>query len=154
MAFMRKGLMGGFTGKFGNQSGYLYRGKTMVRSLPGKRKGPPTTAQIIQREKFALVSKFLQPVGSFMTQVHKKAFKVMTGYNKLFSLNIQEIVTGEYPDFRIDFSKVLLTRGSLSNVRGVMITPLRTGYLVFRWRDDSGCGNALASDKLYMTFYQ
>ena len=153
MAIMHQGFMGGFTGKLGDKVGYRYRGKMVLRSLPKKRKGPPSQAQIEHREKFTIVTKFLKPLSSFMMEVHKKTIKNMSGYSKLSSLNMNTIITGNYPDLKIEYSKVLLTKGSLRGLDHPIISCARNGHIVFRWNDDGGVANGLASDQVHLLFY-
>ncbi len=48
MAEIKKGILGGFSGKVGTN----WRGKDIIRSLPKASKKAPTEEQLIQRVKF------------------------------------------------------------------------------------------------------
>src|ERR1700741_3098626 len=59
MATFNKGILGGFSGKTGSVIGSNWKGRTVMRSLPGKRSKAPTQVQLDQQEKFKLVVGFL-----------------------------------------------------------------------------------------------
>jgi hypothetical protein len=154
MAFMQKGLMGGFTGRIGDKIGYVVNGVQYVRSAPKKRSSPVSTEQKIQREKFSLMTKFLSPLASFINEVHKYHNHRKTGYSKLFPLNYREALTGQYPDFGIDHHRIRLTTGSLSGPVQMHVYCSGRGVLNFNWKDNS-CGERDSSpfDLLYLAFY-
>jgi len=52
MAEIKKGILGGFSGKVGTVIGVNWRGKDIIRSLPKASKKAPTEEQLIQRVKF------------------------------------------------------------------------------------------------------
>jgi len=151
---MQKGLMGGFTGRIGNTIGYIVNGVQYVRSAPKKRTGPLSPAQIIQREKFSLMTKFLAPLTSFMNETHKYYIYRKTGYSKHFSLNYHEALIGEYPDFAIDYRRIRLTTGSLAGHSGIHVSCGQKGFLDFHWNDNSCSGQgAYPCDRLLLAFY-
>ena len=151
---MQKGPLGGFTGRIGDVIGYIVNGVQYVRNAPKKRTRSVTPAQIIQRKRFSLMTKFLAPLTSFMNEVHKYHFYRKTGYSKLFSLNYREALTGQYPDFAIDYRRIRLTTGSLSGPVQMHVYCSGRGVLNFNWKDNS-CDERDSSpfDLLYLAFY-
>ena len=71
----------------------------------------------------------------------------MTGYNKAFSYNVKNALTGEYPDFQVDYAMVLLGRGDLPNAGSLTATSSSPGSLEFSWTDNSGKGKARGTDR-------
>jgi len=55
MGHIRKGILGGFSGKVGTVVGASWKTTSYMRSLPKKGNNPRTLAQRRQRSKFALV---------------------------------------------------------------------------------------------------
>src|ERR1700676_3571729 len=110
MAKMESGVLGIFSGKNGDVVGYKRGGVQCIRSIPRKKNTDHSPVRIAQMAKFGLLTKFLSPLSRFMNQAHKKTFKNISVYNKLCSLNMKEIVTGDYPDFKIDYHKVVVTK--------------------------------------------
>ncbi len=151
MADMKNGPLGGFTGTLGGLVGYYIRGKHCVRSRPKKHQAPASPLQIIQRERFKLMMDFLKPLACFINDVHKGHFKSMNGYNKIFSLNIQEAISGDPPEGKIDFQKLQLSRGCLQPAGRMKVSCGGPGFLVFSWSDDSNRMNARSDDPLFVT---
>jgi hypothetical protein len=69
MGTIKKGILGGFSGKVGTVVGASWKGIAYMRSLPQKVKNPRTTGQRSQRSKFSLALKLLQPLTAFCVQV-------------------------------------------------------------------------------------
>jgi hypothetical protein len=55
-------------------------------------------------------------------------------------------ITGVYPDYAIDPSKVLVSRGSLTSAANA-VAALAGGNIDFSWSDNSGVGSAKQTDK-------
>ena len=77
----------------------------------------------------------------------------MTAFNAAFAYNIQNAVTGNSPDFEVDYQKVLVSRGSLPNRANPAVAKGTDDNLVFTWTDNSGMGKALATDKTVLVIY-
>jgi Family of unknown function (DUF6266) len=153
MAKMVGGLFGGFNGTIGNVVGYQFRGMQIVRSKSEKIQANYSPARVVQMTKFSLVTKFLSPLSQFMNLAHKKNFKTMTAYNKLWSLNMNQIIAGAWPDLRIDYRKVIVTTGSLPRPHEATVACARSGHLVLSWSNDFDCGSARSDDQLYVAVY-
>ena len=52
----------------------------------------------------------------------------MTGYNKGFSYNVKAAILGIRPDLRIDYPRVLLSRGDLTKPESAAVTSLSPYY--------------------------
>jgi Family of unknown function (DUF6266) len=153
MGTIDKGILGGFNGLVGTVVGSHWKGIPVMRSRPKSRKGGSSDLQLQQQAKFALMIKFLQPLADFMNLTYKKAAVKMSGFNKVFSDNIKAAITGVYPAFTIDYSKVLLSKGSLPNANAPTAASTAAGKLVFTWADNSGQGTALISDLAFVAAY-
>src|ERR1700676_2621261 len=153
MAKMESGVLGIFSGKNGDVVGYKRGGVQCIRSIPRKKNTDHSPVRIAQMAKFGLLTKFLSPLSRFMNQAHKKTFKNISVYNKLCSLNMKEIVTGDYPDFKIDYHKVVITKGSLMAPNDATVACARPGKLVFTWNESIDHHNEQATDHVYITVY-
>ena len=152
MGTFRKSVMGDVSGKVGNVSTTSWRGKSVIRSRPGPRKkGSATQAQKEQLARFALMIKFLQPLTNFLNQLDRKK-QGMSGFNKTFSYNIVQAITGAYPDFRINYPDVQLSRGGQAAVVSVSCTSPSAGQLVFSWPFTGGKSD-IADDLIYVAVY-
>jgi hypothetical protein len=147
------GINGAFSGKVGAVVGYMWMGKAVMRGLPSKNSTPPTEKQLAQRAKFAMMREFLiQLKGVLNISFGITAFQ-MTGFSKGFSYNLKNAVTGIYPDLAINYSMVSLGRGDLPNIASAEVVSVEPGQVQFTWADNSGLGQALASDKAFVAVY-
>ena len=62
MAEIKKGILGGFSGKVGPVVGANWRGKDIIRSTPKSSSRPKTDKQILQQLKFKTTITFLHPL--------------------------------------------------------------------------------------------
>jgi hypothetical protein len=152
MGKISKGILGGFSGKVGTIVGATWKGIDYIRSLAASVANPKTVAQLTQRSKFVLVLRFLQPLTAFLRVSFKLYATKMTQFNNAMSYNLRNAVSGTYPNYEIDFAKALVSRG---NLVGAVNESATSGgdEIVITWEDNSGNGNALASDRALIAVY-
>ena len=66
MGTIKKGILGGFSGKVGTVVGASWKGISYMRSLLQKVKNPRTTGQRNQHSKFAFTINLLKPMTAFL----------------------------------------------------------------------------------------
>lgn len=149
------GIFGGFSGRVGRVVGYNWRGEDMLRKAPRKRsKDSATDAQLAQREKFALVMKFLTPiqdvVGLYFSNKHKSRsrFNLATGYNL-----IHAVIDVPGGGFALDYTKVLISKGRLRGMEGGTVVAQPARVLELNWIDNSGQGSAADDDLVVAVVY-
>ena len=142
-----KGILGSFNGKIGTVIGSTWKGIDYMKSLPKKSKKAPSDKQMIQRVKFALISSFLQPISTLVNLGYKNVATNVTGYNAATSQIFGSAITGTYPDFGIDFSKVLISKGILSIPSNVSLSSPASGKIRVNWDNNSGSGVSNTTDK-------
>lgn len=147
MGTIKKGILGGFSGKVGNVVGASWKGVAYIRSLPASVRNPRTRKQMTQRSRFSLIAKFVKSV----LPVIRVGFRQSAGngnsaYGEAVSYNIRHAVKGEYPDFAIDFPRVAVARGGLYGTSRMTATS-EAGSLVLDW-DAAVFNNALALDRV------
>ena len=146
MGTIKKGILGGFSGKVGTVVGGAWKGINYMRSLPSKIRNPRTLSQRSHRTKFALTLKFLQPLNDFLRSGWKLYAHRQSPFNAAMSYAFANAVTGDYPDYQIDPAKVLVSRGSLAPAINPRVT-IQDGAAQFSWDDNSGDGSAKPTDK-------
>lgn len=149
------GIFGGFSGRVGRVVGYNWRGEDLLRKAPRKRpKDSGTVKQLEQREKFAMVMRFLTPiqevVGVYFGNKYrsKSRFNLAVGYNLTFA--IIDVVGG---GFALDYSKVLLSKGGLRGMESGTVVAQPGRILELNWTDNSGQGSAAADDLVLAVVY-
>jgi hypothetical protein len=153
MGTISKGILGGFSGTVGTVVGSTWKGIAVMKSRPGPRKGSQTVLQLEQQARFALMIKFLQPLTSLFNQTFNIGAVGMSGFNKAFSYNVLNAVTGAYPAFTINYAMLLLSRGDLPNAPAPAVASPAAGKLAFTWTDNSGIGKARATDKAVVAVF-
>lgn len=153
MAIISHGILGGVSGKIGNVIGGSWKGIDYLRIMPASVANPKTPAQMDQRSKFVTVIKFLQPMVDFIRVGFKLYAIKMTQFNNAMSYNLNAAISGTYPDYTIDYSKVLVSRGSLTSATGATVASLSSTSMALSWSDNSGAGAALATDKSLVLAY-
>lgn len=153
MGKLLNGINGPFSGKVGTVVGTTWRGIPVIRSRPTRRKTGFSPLELQQQAKFSLMNKFLRPLNALLNETFKQVAVQMTGFNKAFSYNVKNAITGLHPDLAVDYTMVLLGRGDLPNAASPSAASSLEGKLDFKWTDNSGKGKALASDKAFVAAY-
>ena len=148
-----KGILGAFSGKVGTVVGSTWKGIPVMKSVSGPRKGNPTLLQLEQQARFSLMIKFLQPLTPLFNQTYGNGVVGMSGFNKAFSYNVLNAITGVYPAFSVNFSMLLISRGDLPNASVPAVASPLAGKLAFNWTDNSGIGKARRTDKAIVAVF-
>ena len=149
MAILKNGPNGGFSGKVGSIVGYQWRGKDVIRGLPRFSSKPRTPDQLANQMKMTLTQRFLQRVILFIRVgfKHEAEQRVMSAFNVAMSYNKKQAIVGEYPDLAFDYSRALVSMGSVAPVKDGTAQWVEGG-LELRWTNDTGQGNAGDRDYL------
>jgi hypothetical protein len=135
MGIIRQGFFGGFEGKTGALIGRRVKGKSLIS---GRRHNPTSIAQtqLDQQLKFKLVVSFLKGfkdlirLGFKGTNGKKYSFSVAIKYN--FNL----VLTGSSPDYRIDCTKLVFSKGALAGLNNPSVI-LEANELLLSWLPDT-----------------
>lgn len=153
MGKIEQGILGGFSGKVGNVVGGNWKGIDYMRVKPSNVENPRTEGQVDQRSKFIIVLRFLQPLTSFLRVGFAGYANKMTEFNSAMSYNLNNAITGSYPDYAIDYTNALVSRGSRKGALNPAVTSSTPGQVEFTWEDNSGEVNAAATDKAMLVIY-
>lgn len=137
MAIALNGPQGHFNGKVGNLVFYMLNGIPVVRRIG--RPGKPSKAQLSNHSSMAVTSKLLSSMKDFIKLGYglqakgtpQNAHNLATSYHKKHAL------TGVYPDIKVDYTKVLLSQGTLDAADDLKIQKTATG-LEISWNPAYG----------------
>ena len=151
MARINKGILGPVEGTVGTVIGASWKGISYIRSkASGKRKS--SVEQLDNQLKFSAVVNFVATMTALLQQTFKKYAIEKSEFNAAFAYNYANALSGKSPDYVIDFTKALVSRGELPNATTPAATV--TGKTVnFTWTDNSGTGIAAATDKAVLVAY-
>ena len=152
MGIIAQGILGGFSGKVGNVIGATWKGISYIRIKPVSVANPRTEGQVNQRTKFSATLAFLQPSLAFLKVGYKFYATKMSAFNAAMSYVIQNAITGTAPNFSVDYTTALVSRGKLEGVSGGNLSELN-GTVTVTWTDNSNQGNGRADDKVLLLVY-
>lgn len=147
MGTIKKGILGGFSGTVGTVVGANWRGIDYMRSRTNRRSFTSSQKQIEQQQKFKLISQFQQPINGLLNQTFTSYAVKMTGANSALGYNLRNAVSGTYPDYAVDYSLFLVSRGDLQNGQNPSATAGGNGLVNFAWTNNAGSGKAQPTDK-------
>lgn len=110
MAKYTNGANGFFSGKVGNVVGSSNLGKSYVKRLPKVSDKPKSEKQLAQQARFSLAVRIMQPVKDLLFTLRKHP-KAPSGFNLAVRQVLADAIQGEYPNFTVDHSKLIFTRG-------------------------------------------
>ncbi|MBQ6667360.1 MAG: hypothetical protein IJM65_04510 [Bacteroidales bacterium] len=151
MGVIRQGILGGFSGKVGTVVGSYWNGVWYMRALPQSHGAH--TMMLLETEqqcRFAVVSEFLLPLLPVIREGFKNyGIRRMSAYNAAMSHALKNAVTGDYPEYRIDYSKVLLAKGPLATAAEAAVG-LEEGSIHVNWADNSSVSGCEAGDQAWL----
>ena len=113
---------------------------------------PKSEKQVEQRTKFAFVMQFL----SNFRELFNYTFAKTGGFNEAFKIAMRMAVNGSSPDFSIDFSKLVITIGTVKTPTSVIGSVTSATTLNLNWYTGDVGNKASASyatDQLNLVFY-
>lgn len=125
---------------------YMLKGQAICRSK-GKA-GKPTLKQLANREEMKVTMELLKPMKDFINVSFKLEAKdsVKNPHNLATSYNKKQALIGEYPNIKVDYKKVMLSKGTLNMAPDLKITKGKAG-LNLSWGSEIG-ENGAADDIL------
>lgn len=154
MGIYEKGIIGAFSGKVGPVVGATWRGKDVMRSLPRKSSKPATLNQKLQRDKFTMVTEFLTPLNPIISRYFGSNNEVKTRRNQAMSYILKEAVSYNAPNFEWEYNRILISRGSLIGLNNGAATAGTGQSITITWTNNSGIGDAEATDQLVVAVYE
>ncbi|MBB2149091.1 DUF6266 family protein [Pedobacter gandavensis] len=132
MAIASNGPQGHLNGKVGNLVFYMLNGQPVVRLIG--RKGKPSILQLANYQGMAVTTKLLSRMGGFIKLGYGLQARgtVHNAHNLATSYHKKQALKGEYPNISIDYSKVKLSQGLMSETKDLKINKV-SGGLEISW---------------------
>ena len=153
MGTISQGILGGFSGKVGTVIGSTWKGINYMRSISTNVSSSNSPAQLAQRARFATVVKFLQPLTAYLRIGFKNQAIKMSGFNAASSYNLGNAISGVYPNYVIDYSKAMVSRGNLPGALNPDIDATTPSRVDFTWENNLLDSNAKSEDKVMVVVY-
>jgi hypothetical protein len=147
----KQGSIGSISGAVNDVVVANWNGIEVVRSLPKQSSKPATTSQQEQQSKMAIAGKFAVAVKKVLTASYKSYAVRMSGYNACVRDVLNYAITGDSPNYRIDYSKVMVSRGRLHGESNEA-AKAEAGQVTFTWAYEADPEIA-ANDKTILVVY-
>ena len=155
MGKMATGILGKVTGQVGNVTTYLRNGENIIRIARTHHDGKITPGRLAQREKIKVCNDFTRAFSG--TGFFNKTFPAdgpgNTGYNRATAAIMNLAITGTYPDTKLNYKEVLVSKGALPAPLQETTIADDEANLVFSWADNSGNGTAKKNDLAILVAY-
>ena len=152
MGKIKQGLLGGVSGKVGPIVGSSWKSINYIRTQAAKVSNPRTEKQQKQRGKFTIAFSFLKSITPFIRIGYKNCAQEKTPFNAAMSYILRKAITGNGTEMTIEFNRVLVCTGNLMPIFEGTATK-DSGKMLFRWKDNSGTGNAETNDIAMILVY-
>lgn len=152
MGKISQGILGGFSGKVGTVIGSTWNSIHYIRAISASVKDARTEKQLSQRYKFQASVNFLKTCTPFVRIGYRNYEYRQSAFNAAMSHMLRYAVTSDGGQAAIDFDKALLAQGSQTTATDAAVQ-VEAGKATFTWTDNSGIGNAAATDKVMVLAY-
>lgn len=152
MGRIKKGILGGFSGKVGAVVGASWRGIDYMRGLPKKSTKPATASQLAQQNKMALFRGFLLGLDDIIEKCFQN-IKKYTPMNDALSYNMLNSVEGEYPEQNINFMNLLFSKGELRGAWSPKAKSTKSNTIDFSWENGNLMPLCAADDQITLVVY-
>ena len=153
MAFIKDGILGGFSGKVGTVIGYRQGGRDIMQSLSDRSKKKNKSPELkTQQTKIGLASSFTRLIKSLLPISIRPAGNGLENRNFVVSQIAKYAIGGEHPNLFLDYSNVQLSHGSLPTVNKARVEQVEGG-LLFNWIPNSLPGSTRSLDKALLVAY-
>jgi hypothetical protein len=148
---MKEGPLGQVTGTVGNITIGKWKNKTTVRNRRSPSKNPATQGQLEQQAKLKIAGKFLRGLKNVLRVSFRNYSSEMSGFNEAVRYLLKYGIAGDYPDYSINFSRALVSRGELLNEPDPVATA-EAGQVKFTWNHVAQQGIA-GNDQAILVVY-
>jgi len=155
MAKSNQGILGSVLGKIGPVSGHMRGDVNILRPSRSDVNYKPTPGRIAQQQKMKICNVFTKPFSD--TGFFDKAFPAYgatnNGCNRATSALLNQALVGTYPDMRLSYAKVLISKGMLPGAENAAAVADENGNIHFTFTDNSDTGTASGFDKVIVVAY-
>lgn len=151
MGIIKRGILGGFSGKVGNIVGTSWKGRAVIKAMPLSVANPRTTKQVNQRGAMTnCVVAAKEFLGNAIPAICSPFAGDMSGYNLFVKRTIKAFdVTGGF-----DVAKFKISEGSLGNyLNGTILYDISESKVVFSLSNREHSDYNVGTDLIYVVLW-
>lgn len=152
MGRIKKGILGGFSGKVGSVVGASWKGIDYMRGLPRKSEKGPSVAQLAQQNKMALLRGFLVGLSNII-ETRFQNIEKYTPMNDALSYNMLNSIEGAYPDQNLNLPRLLFSKGVLMSAWSPKAFSTVSNAIDFSWENGNFTPMCAADDEVTLVVY-
>lgn len=153
MATFDHGPLGGFSGSVGPVVGTKTGGKNVMKSKPGKRKKSKLKITP-QNFRLPLVTDLLSCFTDTISTGFKNQKSKLSTFNQAVKYNVKHAVTGESPDFEINYRNIIISKGKLEPAWSGTLSMKEEGKIQISWEiPETVSYKLVAKDTSYVLIY-
>lgn len=138
-------------GRTANVIGSFWNGKNVLKIRTASYTDANSQQQQNQRSKFVMVNAFAS-LNKNLIRIGFSAIKNSAStHNRAIKYNFANVVTGEYPNFKLDLNLARISIGDLENLKMPVVSSPEKGIVQIDWIDNSGSGLATGNDYVYFS---
>lgn len=150
MGIIRRGILGGFSGKVANVVGSSWKGIAVMRALPLSVTNPRTVGQVEQRSAFSIISKFASSIlTAWIKPLWDRSAQSMSGYNAFIQQNVDVVKA----DKELNISNLTMSKGKLGTTPINAVISASTNQIAAGWEADTTGSYQMYTDRLYFLVF-
>jgi len=154
MGIQKWGAFGGFQKKTGALVGKWVNGQNVISAVPHASENPPTEGQLLSRQRFRLLIKWQALISPILRVGFQNAHdERQSAFNAAFMYNYRNALAMSMDVPTLDFAKIMLGSGRLSNGYMMALATTEDAQLDFSWGAGIANGIGAATDKLTIVVY-
>ncbi|NQX43255.1 hypothetical protein SAMN05421820_11616 [Pedobacter steynii] len=152
MAILSNSAFGHPNGKIGGMVYYMLKGQAVCRMIGEQ--GKPSIKQLANYQAMQVTMSLVKPMKEFIRNSFELEARgtVKNAHNLAVSYNKKQALQGEYPNISVDYSKVVLSYGTLPGARDFSMSKTET-ELTLNWNPESYTGGHDGDDILMILLY-
>lgn len=153
MGIIKRGILGGVSGKVGTVVGSSWKGISYLRALPTSVANPRTAAQVKNRTILSLIVKILRTCTSIV-RIGFSAFAVkMSAFNAAMAYNFRQAIISDSNGVAVDYARLMFSLGNLPEAENADCQSMEPHKLSFTWDDNSDEPGASPFDTALIVVY-
>ena len=152
MGTIKRGILGGFSGRVGTVVGSNWKTVNYMRALAMNVRNPRTEKQQCQRGKFSMAINFLTAITPFVRVGYKSYATDQSAFNAAMSYIMKNAITGCGETLALDYNKALVAHGNLTSAVDATVA-VESNKASYKWTDNSGTGDAKVKDAAMLLVY-
>lgn len=153
MATYTNGINGNFRGKVGTVIGSSWKGKPYMKSLHSKRTIPPHKEEQLNRNKFAIAHRWLQPVTDFVRAGYKGYTDTVEGFLAAKSYLLKNAFEGVGAEMVINPALMKVSYGNLPLPADITAIKAAPNQLQVSWKKCRKDHHSNAFDQVMILAY-